>query len=64
MWVLKYKAKEESLFLIQLIMKYRVKVYYYALNHYEENNKFFFIVSGIVEANKSKRQKFFKDLKA
>ena len=63
MWVLKIKGREKGNIYEERALKFNVRIYFYSHNYYEENNKIFFIGSGIVEGKEENKLAFFKDLK-
>jgi len=63
MWVLKIRAREKWTIYSSRTVKYGVKLYYYALNNYEEGGRIFFVASGIIEGEDKQKKNFFADLK-
>ncbi len=63
MWVLKIKGREQGNIYEEKTLKNKVKIYFYAHNHYEEGDKVFLTGSGIVEGKEENKKAFLKDLK-
>jgi len=63
MWTLKIKVREKWNIYNERTVKFKVKLYFYSQNHYEENGKLLFIASGIIQGEEKHKQEFFKDLK-
>lgn len=63
MWILKIKGREKGNIYEERAIKFKVRIYFYGHNYYEEKGKVFFIGSGIIEGKDENKSKFFKDLK-
>jgi predicted DNA binding protein len=63
MWTLKIKVREKWNIYNEKTAKHKVKLYFYSQNHYEENGKFYFVASGIIEGDEKQKRKFLLDLK-
>ena len=64
MWVLKIKGREKGNIYEERAIKFKVRIYFYSHNYYEEKDKIFFVGSGLVEGTQENKISFFKDLKA
>ncbi len=63
MWTLKIKVREKWNIYNERTAKYKVKLYFYSQNHYEEKGKLYFIASGIIQGEEKQKRNFFLDLK-
>lgn len=63
MWSLKIKVREKWNIYNKRTLKYKVKLYFFSQNHYYENERFFFIGSGLIAGEEQNKKKFFSDLK-
>ena len=64
MWVLKIKGREKGNIYEERAIKFKVKIYFYSHNFYEEGGRVYFIGSGLVEGDEENKTAFFKDLKS
>ncbi len=62
MWYLKFKIRLRTP-LVEIIKRRNLKVYYYPITHYLENDKYFFVTAGFVEGEKSQVEGFFREIK-
>ena len=62
MWILKIRGREKENIYEERAIKFKVRVYFYSHNYYEERGNIFFIGSGIVEGSEENKKAFFKDL--
>ncbi len=63
MWILKIKGREKGNIYEERAIKFKVKIYFYSHNYYEEKGKIYFIGSGIIEGTEDNKKDFFKDIK-
>ncbi|MFA5797561.1 MAG: helix-turn-helix domain-containing protein [Candidatus Woesearchaeota archaeon] len=63
MWALKIKARERWNVYNSRTKKFKVKVYSYSQNYYEEKGKYFYVGSGIVVGPEKNKKAFFADFK-
>lgn len=63
MWTLKIKVREKWNVYNGRTSKFKVKLYCYSQNHYEEKGKLYFIASGIIQGDEKQKRSFFLDLK-
>lgn len=63
MWVLKIKGREKGNLYEERTLKFKVRIYFYSHNYYEEDDKVFLVGSGIVEGKEENKKAFLKDLK-
>lgn len=63
MFSLKIKVREKWNIYNRRTVKFKIKLYLYSQNHYEENGKYYFIASGIIQGEEKQKRKFFLDLK-
>lgn len=63
MWTLKIKVREKWNIYNKRTVKFKVKIYFYSQNYYEERGKLYFVASGIVEGEEKQKRRFFLDLK-
>lgn len=63
MWTLNIKVREKWNIYNERASNFKVKLYFYSQNYYEEKGKVFFVASGIVTGEESRKRKFFLDLK-
>lgn len=63
MWALKIRVKEKWNIYNERTAKFKVKLYFYSQNHYEEKGKIYFIASGIIQGEEKQKRNFFLDLK-
>ena len=47
MWVLKIKGREKGNIYEERAIKFKVRIYFYSHNYYEEKDKIFFVGSGL-----------------
>jgi|SRR3989344_3051180 len=62
MWTLKIKVREKWNIYNERTLKFRVKLYLYSQNNYEEKDKIYFVASGIIQGEEEQKRKFFADL--
>ena len=62
MWAIKIKVREKWNLFNKRTVKYKVKLYSYSHNYYEEKGRFYFTASGIIEGEQKQRKRFFSDL--
>lgn len=62
MWTLKIKVREKWNIYNERTTKFKVKLYFYSQNHYEEKGKIYFVASGIIQGEERQKKKFFSDL--
>jgi predicted DNA binding protein len=63
MWSLKIKVREKWNLYNSRTTKFKVKIYFYSHNFYEENGKYSFVASGLLEGDADDKDAFFKDLR-
>jgi predicted DNA binding protein len=63
MWTLKIKVREKWNIYNERTKKFKVKLYFYSQNHYEEKGRIHFVASGIIQGEEKQKRKFFSDLK-
>ncbi|MGV8161983.1 MAG: helix-turn-helix domain-containing protein [Candidatus Nanoarchaeia archaeon] len=63
MWALKIKVREKWNIYNSRTKKFKVKIYFYSHNYYEEKSKIFYIGSGLVVGKEENIKLFFNDLK-
>ena len=63
MWALKFKAREQGNLIEERTKRFKIILYFYSQNYYEEKGKFHFIASGIIEGEEKNKKEFLKDLK-
>ncbi len=63
MWALNIKVREKWNIYNERTSKFKVKLYFYSQNYYEEKGKIYFVASGIAAGDESRKKKFFSDLK-
>ncbi|MBI4116248.1 helix-turn-helix domain-containing protein [Candidatus Pacearchaeota archaeon] len=63
MWALNIKVREKWNIYNERASKFKVKLYFYSQNYYEEKGKIYFVASGIVEGEENNKKRFFSSLK-
>lgn len=63
MWSLKFQIFDEENIVRKLIKKHKVTAYYYPINCYKKNKRYFFVSVGIIKGEDKKVKSFFKDVK-
>ena len=63
MWTLKIKVREKWNIYNERTVKFKVKLYVYSQNHYEEKGRIYFVASGIIQGEEKQKRNFFLDLK-
>jgi len=63
MWALKFKAREPGNLFEERTKKFKVTLYFYSQNYYEEKGKLHFIASGILGGEEKDKKIFLKDLR-
>lgn len=63
MWTLKIKVREKWNIYNERTVKFKVKLYFYSQNHYEEKGKIYFVASGIIQGKEKQKKAFFLDLR-
>ncbi|MFH1311410.1 MAG: helix-turn-helix domain-containing protein [Nanoarchaeota archaeon] len=64
MWTVKFKVFDENNVLNKILRKNKVKIYYYPINYYIKENRYYFIATGIIQGNKKNISNYFKELKS
>lgn len=62
MWSLKIKVREKWNIYNKRTSKFKVKLYFYSQNNYEEKGRIYFVASGIIEGAEQAKRKFLLDL--
>ncbi len=63
MWAIDIKVREKWNIYNKRTAKFRVKLYVYSQNYYEERKRMYFAASGIIGGEEDQKRKFFLDLK-
>lgn len=63
MWTIKIKVREKWNPYNERTVKYKVKLFLYSHNCYEEKKRIYFIASGIIQGEEDQKKRFFCDLK-
>ncbi len=63
MWTTKFRVFDEKNILSIILRKNKVKIYYYPVNHYIRNNRFYFITICLIKGKEENKNNYFKDLK-
>jgi predicted DNA binding protein len=63
MWVLKTRGFDKENIFVNLVIKNKVSIHYYPVNHYLKKEIYYFIATGIVEGQENNIKTFFRDLK-
>ena len=61
MWLCKFRIYDEENQFGQIVKENKVELYYYPVNYYIKENRYFFIAAGIIRGEN--KDKFFDDLK-
>jgi hypothetical protein len=64
MWFTKFKVFDEESVLSKIIRKNKVKIFYYPVNNYIKNNRFYFMATCLIKGNPQNKENYFKELKA
>lgn len=63
MWALKVKVFEEKDVYGSRTRKFNVTLYFYSVNYFIKNNKYYFVGAGIIGGEEKNKKDFLKDLK-
>jgi len=63
MWTAKFRVFDENNILSKILRKHKVKIYYYPINHYVKDNRYYFIAAAIIEGNDKSISNYFRDLR-
>ena len=63
MWALNIKVREKWNIYNERALKFKVRLYFYSQNYYEEKGKIYFVASGIIEGEENRKRRFFSDLR-
>lgn len=62
MWALKIRVREKWNIYNKRTLKFKVKLYFYSQNNYEEKGRIHFVASGIIEGEQQAKRRFLLDL--
>lgn len=63
MWICKFRVYDEKSELRKLVEKFKVDFYYQPINYWVRDNKYFFVVAGVLRGTKKNKNRFFLGLK-
>ncbi len=62
MWTCSFTVYDEQSAFRRIVVKNKIDLLYYPINHYMKNNRFYFVVAATVRGKEQDKKNFFRDL--